>query len=77
MHGLALREWAVRTAAWGVGVIATPSPRVVFLVSKTRAAGYGRSLFAPAIGELPCVHLLVGSLGRRPSCAGAGVCLGP
>ena len=47
-------------------MVATPSPRVVFLVSKTRAAGYGRSLFASAVGRLPRVRPLVGSLGRRP-----------
>ena len=77
MHGHALREWAVRTVAWGVGVIATPSPRVVFLVSKTRAAGYGRLLLASVVGGLPCVRPRVGSLGRRPPNVDAATCPEP
>ena len=63
-------------AAWGVGVVATPSSRVVFLASKTRAVGYGRSPFTSSVGELPRVRLLIGSLGRWPSFAGAAICPG-
>ena len=77
MHGCALWEWAARTVAWRVGVVATPSPWVVFLASKTRAAGYRRSLFMPAVGGLPHVRLLVGSLGRRPPYVDAAISPGP
>ena len=59
MHDHAPREWAVRTAARGVGVTSTPSPRVISLVSKARAPRYGLPLFASAVGKLPRVHPLV------------------
>ena len=77
MHDRALWEWVERTAAWGVGVVTTPSPWVVFLASKTRSAGYRLSLFAPTVGRLPRIRLLVGSLGRRPPCVDAAIISGP
>ena len=43
----------------GAGVAATPSPRIVSLVSKARAARYGLPLFASAVGKLLRVHPLV------------------
>ena len=52
-------------------------PRVVSMENKARAAGYGRSLFASAVGRLPRVCLLAGSLGRRLSGVGAAIRLGP
>ena len=47
--------------------------RVIFLESKARSAGYGRSLFGSAIGRPPRVCLLSRLLGRRPYDIGAAI----
>jgi hypothetical protein len=76
MHSHASREWAARMAAWGVGVVATPSPRVISLASKSRAAWYEWPLFVSVIDRLSRVLPPIHSVGYWLSYADATVRLG-
>ena len=66
MYGHAPREWAMCTAAWGVGVVATPSPRGRLLGEQDPGCGV-RSVTVSVRGRRAAVCPSPGWIARAPA----------